>query len=172
MRSFERLWALRKGSHVKRWHTERIIGEQTVGQHSHDALNLLLVLHPNPTSMLIRAVAWHDKAEYRSGDMPAPVLWQHVALGHAYEDLQQTILEEDFGLYLSRLTDEEKIWLNAVDKLEAYFFSIEQVSMGNNNAHVFIEQLEKWFSQQPKLPKAVEQVLELQAELNGNTNNG
>ncbi len=166
MLSFERIWALRKGSHVKRWHTERIIGEQTVGKHSLDALSMLLVLHPNPTITLIRAMAWHDMAESRCGDLPSHVLWRHNALRIYYEDLQEDTLQEDFGLHLSQLTEEEKIWINAIDKLEAYLFSIEQVSMGNTGAFEFVERLEKWFREQPRLPAAVAQMIELQQHLN------
>jgi 5'-deoxynucleotidase YfbR-like HD superfamily hydrolase len=129
----ERVRAVREAGHVKRCHNMPIHGEYTVGKHSYDALSLLLVLHPapGPSLNLVKATLWHDSGERWWGDLPAPAKWANAHLKAIYERAEQNTLEEH-GIHFD-LTADEKIWLNAVDKLEFWLFCLDQQGMGNRN---------------------------------------
>jgi 5'-deoxynucleotidase YfbR-like HD superfamily hydrolase len=138
---------LRKGGDVKRWHTKPLIGEQTDAQHSFNAVNLLLVLHPNPTITLIKAVLWHDMAEQEVGDVPSPTLWKNGAYGDAYREAENAFLSQKLNLHMATLYHEEMSWLAGIDKLECYLFAREQLQLGNTGMNRTIRALDAWFSE-------------------------
>lgn len=153
--------AAREGSAVRRCHTTPHHGEYTVGKHSFDALCLLMFLHPDPPMHLVKAVMFHDLGERWVGDMPATAKMLNQALGAEYEKAEENALEANF-IYLPKLTDEERDWLNAVDKLELYLWCLDQLTLGNHNIDDYVTVLHKWFDQKEQdgcLPKEVQRFL-------------
>lgn len=129
---------------VKRCHTFPTIGEYTVGQHSYDALGLLLLLHPDASGNLIRAVLWHDAGERRLGDLPATAKWRHEGLGQVYGEAEMEVLREEHPTAfraLVALTREEYGWLRTVDALELVMWCDDQLWLGNQHARVVRERV-------------------------------
>lgn len=126
---YSRIRLLREAGNVRRCHTLTIIGDYTVGKHSHDALSILLVLHPNPSLQLIRHVAWHDSAERWIGDWPSPVKRAFPTLWP--RDAEEALLTQLGVPTNGELTQEEHEWATAVDLLEFLFWCEEQAELGN-----------------------------------------
>lgn len=125
----ERVAFLREAGEVRRCHTTPLSREYTVGLHSYNAVNLLLLLHPAPSLNLVRALMWHDAPERLLGDLPATAKWASIDLTTAYEALEARIAGH-FGIQVL-LTDEEREWVNAMDSLELYLWSCEEIRAGN-----------------------------------------
>lgn len=121
--------ATREAGTVRRCHTVPHHGQYNLAQHSYGAVSLLLLLHPEPSLNLIKAVQWHDVGERWLGDMPAPAKWDNPDLGRVYEEAEQKLLER-LGL-AQKLTDEELNWLKAVDTLELWLWCREEEALGN-----------------------------------------
>jgi hypothetical protein len=115
--------ATREGGRVQRCHVVDHKGLYDVAQHTYGALNLLLLLHPEPSLQLIKAVQWHDVAERWTGDVPATAKWMNPRLREALKLLEEPLMKR-FGLHQD-LTLQEKEWLAAVDILELWLWSRE-----------------------------------------------
>lgn len=148
----EKILALREGGQVQRCHTLPHIGSYTVGQHSFDAVNLLLTLHPDPSLKLVKAVLWHDMAERWVGDTPAPVLRSNPEFKRLYEELEQKALER-LDLNLGDLTEDELAWLKAVDRLEFVHWCFTQLSMGNQFVGVALGNAFKMLDEMENIPE-------------------
>jgi 5'-deoxynucleotidase YfbR-like HD superfamily hydrolase len=115
---------MREGGGVKRHHTYKMVGEDTVGNHTFNMLNLLLVFQPDASSNLIKAVLWHDIAERFVGDTPSPVKKNFPAIKEALRQAEE-VVNERLGIKVE-LTPEEDSWLHGVDKLEYFIWLSEQ----------------------------------------------
>ncbi len=120
--------ATREGGAVQRCHVLRHGRPYDVAQHTFGAVNLLLLLHPNPTIQLVKAVQWHDVVEKWTGDLPAPAL-RNAGVAEAVERLRRDVLCR-LGLYAGDstsmlLTEEEREWVHAVDVLEFWLWCRE-----------------------------------------------
>ena len=124
-----RLAATREAGTVRRCHIVPHHGQYNIAQHSYGAVSLVLLLHPNPSLELIKAVQWHDVAERWLGDVPAPAKWSNPELGAAYEEAEERVLKR-LGLF-AQLTKEEVAWLKAVDTLELWLWCREEEALGN-----------------------------------------
>lgn len=150
----------RQGSYVRRFHAKPLIGEQNLGHHSFGALSLLLLLHPDPSPLLIKAVLWHDMAEQYVGDVPSPALRDDQAYGLAYLRLETAFLQEKLGLRMTALSRDELDWLWAIDKLECLLFSREQYQLGNMAFARVCSVLWKWFhDEQHRVPAIIQQIV-------------
>ena len=132
MNVVEKVREMRAGSRVERCHTTPHWGGYTVGQHSYDAANLLLLLHPEPSMQLLKAVLWHDIHERWVGDVPTP---SKVADPEIRRRLK--ILESRCNVHLDvniSLTPDEYRWLKAVDRIDLWLWAEEQFQMGNKEA--------------------------------------
>jgi 5'-deoxynucleotidase YfbR-like HD superfamily hydrolase len=125
----QRVDYMRRGLATKRFHTVPTIGEHTVGQHSAGVALLIVLMHPGPSRQLLSAALTHDLSEWRLGDIPAQVKWNHSAIASAWEALE-TELDHEWGLEWD-LTVEERNWLKACDTLELMLFAREQLYLGN-----------------------------------------
>lgn len=121
--------ATREAGTVRRCHIVPHHGQYNIAQHSYGAVSLLLLLHPEPSLNLIKAVQWHDVGERWLGDMPAPAKWSNPELGAVYEAAEERVLKT-LGL-LPDLTEEEVNWLKAVDTLELLLWCREEAALGN-----------------------------------------
>lgn len=128
----QRLQAAWESAAVERCHTTPHLGSYSNGQHANRMLNMLLVLHPEPSLNLIKAVQWHDVPERWLGDMPSP-LKRRIDGIKALESDVFTVL----GLTYS-LTAEESEWLEALDKVELLLWCKDQLAMGNQHVGVML----------------------------------
>lgn len=136
--------AIREGGQTQRCHTMQYIHPYNVAIHSYNALSLLLVLHPNPSVNLIKAVLWHDVPERWTGDVPSPAKWASTNLKEALDLLEQKILIAlDISDAFQQLTKEELQWLTAVDLLELWVWGKEQFQLGNTDMQTML--MKVWY---------------------------
>lgn len=121
--------ATREAGAVRRCHIVPHHGQYNIAQHSYGAVSLLLLLHPDPSLNLIKAVQWHDVGERWLGDMPAPAKWSNPELGRVYEAAEARVLKA-LDL-LPDLTRDEGRWLRAVDILDLLLWCREEAALGN-----------------------------------------
>ena len=144
MQAEERVKVLRESAYVERCHTIPHVGSYTIAQHCYGALNLLLVLHPQPSLNLVKAVMWHDAHERYIGDTPASALWSDGEFAKLYDRLAKRI-DRACGFTIE-LTAMDRIWLHAVDKIELLLWAKEQLGLGNHNAACICGNLASWFA--------------------------
>lgn len=141
MNNVERILAVREGGQTIRAHIMPYVGTYNVAIHSFNALNLLLQLYPGgePPLRLIKAVQWHDVAERWTGDVPKTAKMASKELKMLLGSLEIKI-NLKLGIQIL-LTDEEEDWLHAVDLLELFIWSKEQLYMGNNQVKDMSERI-------------------------------
>ena len=100
-----------EGGRVKRCHCFPTHSNQTVGLHTFNAVSMLLILCPDPTINMIKALQFHDMAERCLGDMPAPAKERNPDLCSHYEDVERNILKE-YGMY-PMLDPREYMWVRS-----------------------------------------------------------
>ncbi len=130
----ERIAATREAGAVRRCHAIPHVGEYTVATHCYNAVSMLMVLHPNPSVDLIKVLLWHDGAERWIGDLPSPAKnWSEV-LRVGYDEAQLNALQH-WEMYegFEGLTDEDYLWLNAIDALELWVWCHDQMAFGNRH---------------------------------------
>lgn len=150
----DQLRALREGGATLRCHTNKHIGDYTVGQHSYDAAAIIFALHPAPTLNLIKAMLFHDVAERWVGDAPAPAKWHNEALGEEYAKAELVVMEK-LGLEFN-LTFDELQWLHGADRLELFLWCHDQLQLGNQHIRNMLGQLHIWFEEnQAGLPPQI-----------------
>ncbi len=130
----DRIKATREAGNVRRFHVVPHVGEYTVGKHSYDAVSMLLVLHPNPSIHLIKALLWHDGGERWVGDMPRPAGGYSKALTEAHNEANLAAIQK-WEMYegFANLSGEDFNWLNAIDLLESWVWCQEQIAFGNRH---------------------------------------
>jgi 5'-deoxynucleotidase YfbR-like HD superfamily hydrolase len=150
---------IREGAAVERCHTLPHHGSYSNGAHQYGCAMLYLELHPAPSLYTLRAILTHDLGERWVGDNPAPAKWSMPKeLRAALAGLEDQCLEAMSLKY--DLTENEAKWLKAVDCLDLWLWGHEQVAMGNRNAQVVIDNLDKYFALKPEmLPRPVEAFL-------------
>jgi len=151
MNTTDKINALREGGNIRRFHTWSVHGTHTIAHHSFNAVNLLLVLHPNPSMNLVKAVQWHDApSELWTGDTPAPAKWHSNGLKEKLRELE--LLVNVACETAVALTPEEEKWLWAVDKIDLWLWVIEQENLGNKTVKLIHDRLDVAFSQPNRLP--------------------
>ncbi len=130
--------SLRASGHVARWHTLQHVNRQTDAEHSAQALSLLLLLHPDPSVNLIKSLLWHDSAERVCGDMPAPIKRENPELSAHYEAAEMSFFEIHPTVIdaMTKLTEDERLWLKAVDVLELLLYCHDEIAMGNSHFEI------------------------------------
>lgn len=108
-------------------------------------LLMLFALHHSPSFDLIRAVTFHDSAEHIIGDAPSPGLKAYPIYGDAYHYAQDQLLRETYGFDIRALSQRDKNWLNALDKLEPLIFGLRQISLGNSEGVTIVDNVKQWF---------------------------
>lgn len=127
----ERYKTFREAGYVRRCHTVRTNSNYTVGQHSYDAVSLLFCLHPDPSVNLIKFLLWHDAAERWMGDMPNPCKKTFQDLKKLYTRRENACLNE---LKVSVDLDLEELkWVHAIDALEAWLWTEDEILLGNKH---------------------------------------
>lgn len=106
---------------VQRWHTVPSVPPQTIADHAHGVLALILLHHPEPSLNLLKAAAFHDHSEYVTGDIPAPIKRDHPELREMIKKIENEVFPT-IGLDIPDLTEEEALWLKWADVEEAYLY--------------------------------------------------
>lgn len=159
----EQIQSLRASGHVRRWHTVHHLKEQSVAEHSAQAVSLLLLLHPNPSVDLIKAMLWHDSAERHVGDMPAPVRRDAPELACAYEAAESRFFELHTTVFsaMARLTEEDWRWLKAIDTLELFLYCHDEMFLGNQHFAIIEKRARSYLAQGgDKVPEQVTQFVQ------------
>lgn len=154
--------SLRYAGGVTRWHTMPHLGEQSVAEHSGQAVSLILMLHPNPSISLVKAMSWHDTAERHVGDVPAPVRRVNKEFSDHYERCEEEFMKETHPAAwnaIGSLTALEFAWLKAVDVLELIMYCGDQQLLGNSHAKVVQERAVAWLVQNARTPHEVVEFL-------------
>lgn len=105
---------------VRRWHHNPAMSRfgQTTADHQGRCVQLLLLLNPQASPALIRAVAFHDVGELDAGDLSGPFKreWPEIMALHggAERVAREALVGPD-----PYLTETEATWLKLVDDLEA-----------------------------------------------------
>lgn len=148
--------AAREGGAVERCHATPHIGTYNNAQHCYGAVSLILILHPNPSVNLIRAVQFHDVAERWLGDVPAT--GKTGPLRSEYEEAEAAI-QMDLNL-MPLLDEEDHRWLRAVDLLDLWLWTREQLYYGNSAADEIRQRCERALDQDFHTPSPVFTVLD------------
>jgi 5'-deoxynucleotidase YfbR-like HD superfamily hydrolase len=112
---------------VQRYHTNPWLARfgQTNAAHQGHAVQLLLLLFPNATHRLIRAVALHDVGERLAADLPAGIGRKYPALKEAHAAADAEARAELLGDDpVAALTSYERRILKFIDQLEPIFFML------------------------------------------------
>jgi 5'-deoxynucleotidase YfbR-like HD superfamily hydrolase len=121
---------VRRAAHVKRYHTEVVLKEQSVGEHTFNVIWLCYLLtKQHPTTALLMHAAAHDAAEHATGDIPSPT---KRALGiRTQVDSFEAALMADAGLALPTLDDHSAHILKLADALDGVLYSLREHNLGN-----------------------------------------
>jgi 5'-deoxynucleotidase YfbR-like HD superfamily hydrolase len=131
MRAIVEANLFRAAADTRRYHTQRMLRDQTVGQHTFNMLLLLQQVAPDTRKEVLVAVMHHDLPEYFTGDMPAPIKRASPALKVLMDELETDLAP----LYRELdLTPEEWALIKWADLMELTLFSLEELKMGNTFA--------------------------------------
>lgn len=134
----ERLIALRRGGGTRRFHTEPVIHEETVAQHSFGVACIITLIEPGCSVALLKAALFHDVAEQDTGDVPAPVKWQHSELKDLLERIEVMFHAKHDNAFQQHLTDAEMVALKWADSLDLMCRAMEERKLGNQSmANIF-----------------------------------
>lgn len=104
---------------VQRWHQNPTMAAtgQTLADHQGRCVQLLLMLKPDASPALIRAVAFHDVGEFVAGDLSGPFKEAEPVIAGQHASFEARARMEICGDD-PNLTAEERDWLKLVDRLE------------------------------------------------------
>lgn len=129
-----RILQAREAGDIIRFHTARVIRPETVGQHSFNVVNLILILTDGEASKsLILAALMHDMGEIATGDIPAPV--KRLFTGDTLSEVRsmEDKAVQSMHPYLSGvdLSPEDEALLELCDRLDGLLKCMDELTMGN-----------------------------------------
>lgn len=140
----------RDGFNVKRFHTARIVQEETVGHHSANVAMLCYHLTlGEPSAALLLAALTHDMGEQYTGDVPATAKWKSPSLKRALDELEELCGAVSMT---ERLTPLERRILKQADMLDLCLKCYEELDLGNANAAPILERGIEWLRDHDPLP--------------------
>jgi 5'-deoxynucleotidase YfbR-like HD superfamily hydrolase len=142
VKKVEQVLAVRDAGEVERAHCIPHVGSYSNAKHCYGAVSLLLLLHPNPSVELIKAVNFHDTAELWLGDIPSPGKSRMPDVRALYELHERAMLLEVFGEWPD-LSEEDDTWLKAVDQVDFFLWARNQYAMGNTRILKSLENVSK-----------------------------
>lgn len=150
-----RLQFIQNGRVTRRFHGLRMLDYQRVDAHSYGVAILVMELvgrecPSERLARLMRAALYHDLAEWKAGDLPAPTKRE---LGpewrSQFNDYEDRLLW-DHALDV-QLDERDKRVLKLADALEGCLHCIEERSMGNTNVDVIFHEFWKYVSVEQEL---------------------
>jgi 5'-deoxynucleotidase YfbR-like HD superfamily hydrolase len=135
----------RQAGDVRRCHATRHAGTYKNSEHTCQMLLLLDILCPKAPLRLWRAILHHDLHELYTGDLPGSVGNIDPELRASFESAGE-IVSEHFGWTTAEsLSEEERRWLKALDKLELFLWCHDELNAGNDHAFPVLELIIAWF---------------------------
>ena len=133
--NINRFTLARQAQTVQRYHIERTIRRQSVGEHTFGVLCVAMELsNGSMSAALVSAILHHDVPEAITGDVPATARWKSPALQASLALLDNEVIER-YGLQDHELLSPAELRiLKLSDLLELVMFCIEDAEMGNVNA--------------------------------------
>lgn len=125
---------IRRSNQVRRFHTEPVIVEETVGHHSANVVAILIDLYQPefPPAALIVAALYHDLDEYYTGDAPAPVKKENPSVKAAM-DRAGDRWRRHYKLTSPVLRQEEFAVLKFADAYDCVLSFTEEAILRNNH---------------------------------------
>jgi len=153
----DRIKFAREGARVERTHASPGIGSHSVGMHSFNMLTMLLVLYPDASGRLIRAVVQHDIPERLTGDVPHPAKAAGVVNRDVQAEIETHLNQQTFGHDAAQELDAEEVkWLNGLDMLEFYCYVRDQLMLGNRNMNTKLKAVEFYMTKyRHKYPETI-----------------
>lgn len=153
----ERIKFAREGARVERTHASPGIGSHSVGMHTFNMLTMLLILKPDASGSLIRAVVQHDIPERITGDMPYPAKKAGVQNNDVQAHIEMHLIEQVFGHdAVQDINDHEVKWLRGLDMLEFYCYVRDQLMLGNRGYGTKLVAVENYMEKyRHKYPEAI-----------------
>lgn len=129
----QRLIMARDAGCVTRFHTARVVHDETVAEHSFNVMNLLLVMTDGAiTPALLLAALTHDMGEPMVGDIPSPVKRAlPPEVGKRMEELEEEAVRAIHPRLLFTLSEEESMTLSLADKLDGLMKCRDELRLGN-----------------------------------------
>lgn len=130
-----RLRLMRDAGAVRRFHTCRIIKEDSVAEHSFNVANIVLALTRGRASRnLILAALFHDMGEYMMGDIPAPT--KRLFPENVREAIEASEMEAICRIQYDvdfTISMEERAILKIADRMDGLMKCIDELRMGNRH---------------------------------------
>lgn len=122
------------GAETRRYHSFRMVQEDTVGHHSHNVMSNVLAIMPEASRDLLIATHDHDGAEHISGDMPAPAK-RGMGIRDTVNGFEAELMARyGLGKEEARLSNVEKWVLKVADSMDGMRYCISELKMGNRKA--------------------------------------
>lgn len=125
------------GSEVVRYHTVTTLQRETVGHHSHGVAMIALLLEPMASRQVLMAALFHDLAEHKTGDIPAPAK-REFGIGDKVENLERRLMR-DAGLVMPELLPQEARTVKLADIAQGALFCLREVQLGNSRLRPVFE---------------------------------
>ena len=133
----EQLRKIRDAGSITRFHTARVIKEETVAQHSYGVATIVLTLTRGTASRdLIIAALLHDLGEAAIGDIPSPV---KASLPQETQDAMEKMETDAIMDMFPRLAEDMSLepedvhTLHVADRMDGLMKCIEELQMGNRH---------------------------------------
>ncbi len=118
----------RAGGNVRRYHTHRVLCEDTVASHSWGVAVILDILFDGGApAKLLRAALYHDVAEHVYGDIPSPA--KRLFNSDELRKCEDSLMKQH-GMF-TVLNDWERYILKIADLLDGLNFCTEERERGN-----------------------------------------
>ncbi len=149
----DRLVFLLRGAGVKRFHTAKVIQENTVAHHSClVAWFIVLLSDEQPRAELLLAALAHDKAEQITSDVSAPAK-RLLGIRKLLREKENEVLGR-FGFeYEYLLTPDEERTLGLADAMDGMLFCISERMLGNRFIEYTFQKFHSYISNAVTTPK-------------------
>lgn len=124
---------------VKRWHTWPTLREQTVADHTFNALRIYMAMFGITTDPIVQAIMEHDLGEMTVGDIPYPAKILDPEFGALADAMEKDAIELLLQRKSPTLTEMQRMQIRMCDILEGLEFSYLELMMGNSYAIVPID---------------------------------
>lgn len=121
---------------VKRYHCIRTINQETIAAHVGAMIGLAFAVYRDPSPDLLKAIAFHDHAEFRTGDSPSDEKRRRPAL-KAQLDLAEAEVQKEWAIPEVTLSEADQRRLKFLDVMSGVSFCLSEFEMGNR-AHVSV----------------------------------
>jgi 5'-deoxynucleotidase YfbR-like HD superfamily hydrolase len=121
-----------RSARVRRYHTEPLLHQQNVGEHTYGVMWLIMLLTNHQASRnLLLAALEHDSPEHEVGDIPAPTK-RLTGMKHTFDALEEGVMSQ-LQLLGHVITKDEANILKLADCLEGAMFCAFELRRGNRD---------------------------------------